>query len=251
MKKSLLIVLISTIGVLLILWVIGLKYPTHIYSPGDLNRAHYDIKQCKQCHIPFKGAVSKSCKSDECHSLEKLTHLSEKPLSDLHRNYGKRDCMNCHTEHKGFSGKITKAFDHSIFAANLINECASCHIADYQKHHPGKYSTECRECHVSTTNWEIVSFDHDEYFPLTGDHFASCDTCHSDSNYKEYTCLNCHVHSTSHIRHEHEEHGIYNYGDCLRCHRMNIEGKSYGKQGAEYFEHEEEEEYEPDEYDDD
>ncbi|MCF6154261.1 MAG: hypothetical protein E3K36_03195 [Candidatus Brocadia sp.] len=328
MNKSILLVLLITSVVLFIIWAVGCRFPTHLYSPGDLYKDHQGIKNCRQCHMPFQGAVSSLCMTSDCHTVERLSQLSSKSLSDLHISYVNKDCLDCHTEHKGIAGKITKAFDHKTLALTILNECAACHNEDYQRSHPNKFDMDCKTCHISTTGWKIISFnhiailgkmpcinchpmpgdkkhqqypatcetchtmedwkkvrfhhdalvptqtcvechkkpkdnlhetvsedcrtchntekwrpaifDHGKYFPLTGVHYVSCATCHQNGNYKQYTCLSCHEHNTSHIRHEHEEHGIYNYGDCLRCHRMKINGKNYGNPNAEYFDEEEE-----------
>ncbi len=235
MRKLIPGVIIATFAVLAVLWIIGLGFPTHLYSPGDLCKDHQGIKNCKQCHAPFKGAVSRLCMADDCHTAGRLSQLSNKPLSELHTAFAEKDCLDCHTEHQGFAGKTTKPFDHKILAFNILNECAACHTDDYQKAHPARYTLDCKSCH-STKKWKPATFDHDKHFPLTGDHAVSCNTCHPNGNYQQYTCLNCHEHNTAHIRHEHEEHGIHDYGDCLRCHRMKIDGKYYGNPREEYDE---------------
>lgn len=339
MKKLVPGVILATIAILAVIWMIGLGFPAHLYSPGDLCKGHQGIKNCKQCHAPFKGAVSRLCMTDDCHTTERLSQFSSKTLSELHVAFAEKDCLDCHTEHRGFAGKTTKPFDHKILAFNILNECAACHTDDYQKAHPARYTMDCKPCHISTTGWRILSFnhntvagkmacvqchptpgdkkhrqypetcetchtvknwrkvsfhhdaiaselactachkkpdddlhatasencnachstkkwkpatlDHDKYFPLTGDHSASCNTCHPNGNYQQYTCLNCHEHNTAHIRHEHEEHGIHNYGDCLRCHRMKINGKYYGNPREEFHEEHDEGEGNEDEDDDD
>ncbi|MFO0793996.1 MAG: hypothetical protein U0586_08020 [Candidatus Brocadiaceae bacterium] len=321
MKNPLSIILAGTFGVLIVLLGIGVKFPTHLYSPGDLCKDHQGIKSCKQCHVPFKGPDSRLCMSDDCHTTGRLSQLSHKSLSDLHVLYANKECLDCHTEHKGISGKITRSFDHKTLTSDILNECAACHEDDYKKAHPAKYNMDCKSCHISTSGWKIISFnhntiqgktpcinchqmpgdkrhekvpetcetchttkdwkdahfnhdtleptqacvechkkpadnihvsvsddcrtchstnkwkpatfDHDKYFPLTGDHDVSCNTCHENGDCQRYTCLNCHEHNTPHIRHEHEEHGIHDYGDCLRCHQMKIHGKVYGNPEAE------------------
>ncbi|MDO8092878.1 MAG: hypothetical protein Q6360_05295, partial [Candidatus Brocadiales bacterium] len=61
---------------------------------------------------------------------------------------------------------------------------------------------------------------------------------------KTYTCINCHVHNTKKIRHEHEEHGIFDYARCLDCHSITLYGRTYGTPKVhEGFEEEEEEEH--------
>jgi len=281
MKRHIYIVLLATPAVLLIIWAIGYIFPTHFYSPGDLCKGHEEIKSCRQCHIPFKGVASSLCSTSDCHQTFKLSQFHNKQLLDLHISNTK-ECFSCHTEHKGVAGKITTHFDHNIVELNILNNCVTCHKADYQNAHPDKYNSDCKSCHISTTAWKAISFDHntvsgkqdciechlkpkdnlhatvtddcischntekwrpaifdhDKYFPLTEDHYVSCETCHPNDNYKQYTCLNCHEHNTSHIRREHEEHDIYDYGDCLRCHYVTINGNRYGSLKGEPFDDE-------------
>jgi hypothetical protein len=40
-----------------------------------------------------------------------------------------------------------------------------------------------------------------------------------DNDYTRYTCYGCHEHSRSKIREEHLEEGIYQYENCVECHR--------------------------------
>ena len=58
MKKPTIITLVISLAVLTIIWVTGIRFPTHLYSTGDLHKDHQGIKNCKRCHIPFKGAES-------------------------------------------------------------------------------------------------------------------------------------------------------------------------------------------------
>jgi hypothetical protein len=85
----------------------------------------------------------------------------------------------------------------------------------------------CAVCH-STKQWKPATFNHSRYFRLDGDHRASCRTCHpSQGNYKSYTCYGCHEHNESRIASEHREEGIYNYGNCMKCHRGGNAEKQY------------------------
>lgn len=112
MKKTITVVLLTTMVIIILIWAVGLRFPTHIYSPDDLHKDHQGIQDCRQCHIPFKGAASGLCMTSDCHTIDRLSQLSNKLLSDLHISYARQDCLHCHTEHKGIAGKITKPFDH-------------------------------------------------------------------------------------------------------------------------------------------
>jgi hypothetical protein len=46
-----------------------------------------------------------------------------------------------------------------------------------------------------------------------------CATCHTDeSNFKVYTCYNCHEHRPVKIEQKHVRRNIVNFQDCTRCH---------------------------------
>lgn len=193
MKKTVAVALIGSLAVLTVIWGVGIRFPTHLYSTGDLHKDHQGIKHCKRCHIPFRGPASRLCMVSDCHTTDRLSQLTNKPLTDLHISYITKDCLDCHTEHKGLTGKITKLFDHNTLAINILNECAACHIADYQKFHPDKYSTDCKSCHISTEGWKIISFDHTT---ISGK--INCVSCHplpKDNKHQQYpeTCETCHT----------------------------------------------------------
>jgi formate dehydrogenase maturation protein FdhE len=146
------------------------------------------------------------------------------PVDKVHQSFPET-CESCYTTKDWESVYI----NHDTLVSTQT--CIECHKKPEDNLHTVA-SGDCISCH-NTLKWKSATFAHDNYFPLTGDHYVSCETCHPDGNYKQYTCLNCHEHNTSHIRHEHEEHGIHNYGDCLRCHRFKINGKRYGIPKAE------------------
>jgi hypothetical protein len=388
MKRKFFIVLIFSVIGVFIIWLIGFNYPTHLYSPNDLVREHQGPCVCKSCHIPFKGISSALCQTSDCHPAERLLSYSVASINELHKwVLGEDGCLECHTEHEGIDGKITSPFNHTMLPVSIVDECISCHDADYQqahrdtygivckqchtsekdwkvihfnhgvfaegkmctechpipqeglhiyygqncerchtierwkpatldhtmvarvdcvtchakerdKAHPGKYSDLCETCH-GTIDWEVLYFDHEglmagercvgchnkpedslhygassecetchstkkwkpalfehiNFFPLTDEHRVSCDTCHETADYKTYTCTNCHIHDTRKIRHEHEEHGIFDYARCLDCHRVTLYDRAYGTPRVhEGFEEEEEHHYKrrrEREYDDD
>ncbi|MBI5185518.1 MAG: hypothetical protein HZA01_07310 [Nitrospinae bacterium] len=92
----------------------------------------------------------------------------------------------------------------------------------------GGATGSCKDCHAVDKSWKSATVDHVKFFPLTGPHKVSCDKCHDAGNFKKYTCLNCHEHATRGIIREHQEEGIKDFGDCLRCHSIQIDGQRYG-----------------------
>jgi hypothetical protein len=74
-------------------------------------------------------------------------------------------------------------------------------------------------------------------FLLDRDHYATCAACLVKNDYKKYTCYGCHEHTPAKIRAEHEEEGIRDFRDCVRCHRSAQEeprerGREGGREGG-------------------
>jgi len=169
-----------------------------------------------------KGVSSESCSAADCHAVGKIG--KKDAVRDLHDKAKGQDCLLCHTDHRGLKGKITIPFDHKALPETV--KCADCHKGPGDDLHE-KAGQDCRSCHT-TKAWKPSTYDHDRYFPLVKDHNVGCNKCHDGGVYKKYTCMNCHVHATGGIISEHREEGIRDFGDCLRCHRITINGRSYG-----------------------
>ncbi|MEY2685835.1 MAG: hypothetical protein RL375_33, partial [Pseudomonadota bacterium] len=172
-----------------------------------------------------------ACHTD--HAGPKLTHRSRKPFShdllkvstrevceschaaptnDLHRRFDKA-CVQCHKT----QGWTPASFDHDLLTKADQNSCGSCHKAPDDTLHR-QIVGNCGSCHTSKA-WTPATFDHAKYFVLDRDHNASCVTCHTGNNYQRTTCYGCHEHTPANIRAEHEEEGIANLDNCVRCHR--------------------------------
>lgn len=248
------------------LFIIGKYYPAPLYSPGDVVESHGDLR-CNECHVPFTRILPESCSAAKCHEAGDTG--SEPSVKELHGTLQGDDCLGCHTDHKGSSAEITTPFDHTSSAgeygcidchrtvsanahrSRYSEECTSCHTVrrwdDITFNHDMVTEKQCFNCHNGpedelhlaeegdcascheTKAWKPATYDHLVYFPLTRVHETGCVKCHDDRSYKKYTCMNCHEHATRSIAREHRGEGIRNYGDCLRCHMVRMEGKSYGK----------------------
>jgi hypothetical protein len=91
----------------------------------------------------------------------------------------------------------------------------------------------CAQCHKAEA-WKPATFDHDKFFVLDKDHNATCATCHTTEDHSKYTCFGCHEHTPANVRRQHEEEGIRNFENCVRCHRSadgEREGGGEGKRG--------------------
>ncbi len=71
-----------------------------------------------------------------------------------------------------------------------------------------------------------ATFDHEKYFRFDRHHNNECATCHVNNDYGNYTCYGCHEHSRSKVREEHVEEGIYNYENCVECHKNGDEDEA-------------------------
>ncbi len=105
------------------------------------------------------------------------------PLTGAHVNV---QCSQCHV-----NGRF----------AGTPHDCASCHMADFQKttnpnHVSAGFPSDCSICH-STVSWLGAQFDHAQTgFPLTGAHATvACATCHVGGKFTALstTCVSCHL----------------------------------------------------------
>jgi hypothetical protein len=134
------------------------------------------------------------------------------PLTGAHRT---ATCNGCHADGV-YRGKTT--------------DCYACHTAEYNgstnpNHRVAMFPTTCVSCH-NTARWQGATFDHDaRWFPIySGKHqgkWSTCTTCHtSPSNYKQFTCFQCHEHSQQKTDADHQGEAGYRYDSnaCYACH---------------------------------
>jgi len=123
---------------------------------------------CEACHSEssWEGAV--------------VDHDNFFPLTGAHRPL---DCDACHAD--GFEGTPT--------------DCFSCHQAEYEgttdpNHQQAGFPTSCESCH-NTSDWDDADFDHDTFWPLTGQHRSlDCEECHAGGFEGTPTdCFACHA----------------------------------------------------------
>lgn len=172
-----------------------------------------------------------ACHSD--HQGPKLTQRSRKPFSHgLLKPTVRETCATCHvapkdTVHRALKVECSKChesmawrpahFDHALLAPAELGRCESCHSAPTDRLHR-QIQGGCVSCHQSAA-WKPATFDHDKHFVLDRDHSASCDTCHRNHDYGQYTCYGCHEHSLAKVRSEHVKEGIASFESCVECHR--------------------------------
>ena len=176
---------------------------------------------CVYCHLddwlnaenPNHKQLGFHTDCEVCHGEEAISwtntsynHQSIWPLQGTHMQL---DCIECH--HKG---------------RNIPRNCASCHTKDYNAasnpdHKAAGFSRDCVPCHLpSHQTWNQAKFDHQ--FPIkSGKHFhLACLDCHPSTDFRDFSCLNCHDHDKRQMDQEHRDVSGYQYQSqaCLACH---------------------------------
>lgn len=213
-----------------------LLLPERAVAPGPVADPHHAFAQdCFACHAPFMGASDERCMS--CHKIASigLTTVAGEPLHrapasvPFHQQLADQNCLACHTEHEGIARlESSRRFSHDLILPEVRQSCTSCHHKPDDDLH-AQFAGNCGECHEQKA-WKPANFDHARYFPLTGEHRASCGTCHTDNNYRNYSCYGCHAHTPERIRAEHEEEGIRNFANCVECHRNGTKEEGEGRE---------------------
>lgn len=220
-----LIVVINLVALL----AIALTMPELMISPGKTIEGHAAFaKDCFACHTPFVGSPPDKCVA--CHAVDEIGRFTTTglPISNerknvaFHQKLEENDCVACHSDHRGVKAfRPIGQFSHELLAADIVAQCDGCHTSPGDALHHN-IAGDCDTCHTKQA-WAPATFDHDRYFVLDRAHNAACSTCHVNNKYSAYTCYGCHAHSRAGIRAEHVEEGIYDFEDCVACHRSGDE----------------------------
>ena len=168
---------------------------------GDLSGLSQVGVHCCQTADHQANNFSTDCSS--CHSVtgtawkgDPILH-SFFPLEQGHKGI---DCFGCHKP-PAYTG--------------LDANCISCHadaINAAQSVDHSLFPTDCKLCHTLAIGWKPAGFSsHDAYFPIySGKHkgrWNECVDCHiQSSNYKIFSCINCHEHNNAQkMAKEHDE----------------------------------------------
>lgn len=188
---------------------------------------HAGPKLTKRSRKPFSHAMLRVDARDRCDACHAVP--TSGPKADLHQALS----VGCDKCHKTEAWKPA-TFDHAALTPAELGRCESCHKAPADTLHQ-QMTGDCAQCH-KTQAWKPASFDHDKSFPLDQDHNATCVTCHTGNNYKQYTCYGCHEHTPTNMQAKHREEGVSESLDnCVRCHRSASDeggGKGQGERGT-------------------
>ena len=180
-------------------------------------------QKCTACHTDHNGIKPDVTLNQFNHELlseairSKCNDCHEQPGDKLHPQLS-TDCKNCHNT---IGWKSSVMFNHDMIKSADKNNCVLCHQKPTDTFHIS-LEDNCNKCHT-TTKWIPSTFDHSPYFQFDKNHNAKCNVCHTDNNYKAYTCYGCHEHSLNKIMSEHNEEGITNLNDCAECHKSGSE----------------------------
>ena len=227
-KTTILIVAVNLAALVLL----AIFVPHLMISPGKPIEAHTELAtNCFACHTPFIGSPPEKCII--CHKVEEIGLKTTKGISiakekkqvTFHQHLIDEDCIACHSDHKGVQAfRPIGEFSHELLEQPVRNQCDSCHSAPVDALHQ-KSKADCGACH-SQEHWKPATFEHDDYFRFDRHHDTECATCHVDNDLANYTCYGCHEHSRSKIREEHFEEGIFDYENCVECHRSGDEDEA-------------------------
>lgn len=205
---------------------IALKNFDHNLTAFKLTGKHTAV-DCKSCHVNevFKG-TPQTCVG--CHA---------EPT--VHKGRFGAGCAKCHSTDtwKVAPAQLAGQFDHNLTAFKLTGkhttvDCKKCHVNEVFKGtaqtcvgchaepvtHKGRFGTACAQCH-STSTWQGATFQHTMFSINHGRRNNTCATCHTDAtNYKTYTCYNCHEHSVAKTERQHMRRKITDIDNCMRCH---------------------------------
>lgn len=228
--KTLTKVILANLAVVLALLFV---YPQFMVSPGPVEADHRDIDtDCFACHTLLFGATSAKC--TECHKVDDIGRLTTtgepilnpKVKAGFHQDLLEKDCVACHSEHRGVATlRTAQRFSHTLLNPQTRESCANCHGAPKDAMH-GKLSEDCRQCHV-TERWSPAAFDHARLDRPTLKQCAGCHSVPGDPLHRNSgdDCQQCH--RTTAWRPATFDHDRYFRFDrhhdteCVTCHEGN------------------------------
>jgi hypothetical protein len=192
---------------------------------------------CRECHKNMMSSATAASPTAsflrfdplgvQCYDCHKANYESTTSPKHEPINYPPDNCTVCHKQN-AFSWK----FNHGT----ITGECKDCHIDNYNtatnpNHISLNLPTSCKDCHT-TESWKPAEYrDHDAIsFPIySGNHageWNSCSDCHKNpADYGQFTCIDCHEHSSGKTDGNHDGVSgyVYNSAACYACHPTGSE----------------------------
>jgi hypothetical protein len=221
----------------------------HARTSFLLTGAHLQVA-CESCHRDDRGGAYTALNT-ECVACHESEYASSEGIDHVAAGFSTA-CQDCHGtlawgnwasfDHVSASGGFPLRGSHAgliceachvmpgldpKFSASGPDDCYACHAQDYDRQHAGSgFPTDCTGCHRETRWGDATFADHDRVFPITsGAHrgqWDGCETCHTvPSDFRSFTCFNCHEHSQTRMDEKHREERGYAYDSnlCYSCHR--------------------------------
>jgi hypothetical protein len=187
-------------------------------TPTDCNSCHSGAYNSARNPNHVASGFSKDCAS--CHTTNPgwrpstFNHNNIYPLTGAHANIAS-NCTQCH-----IGGNFK----------NTPTDCNSCHNSAYNSarnpnHAASGFSKDCASCHTTNPGWRPSTFNHNNFYPLTGAHAniaSNCTQCHIGGNYNNTPkdCNSCHTGAYNSARNpNHVASGFSK--DCASCHTTN------------------------------
>lgn len=208
----------------------------HNASNFPLTGAHITT-ECEECHIEGYSGTSSVC--FDCHNL-----AFDQTSEPNHLDAGfENDCNECHTTDPGWT---PTSYDHDDFylltGAHLNTTCTDCHTEGYvgttnvcydchtvafnqttdPDHIEIGFPIDCQECHTTNPGWTPSTYDHNEFYPLTGAHTTTeCISCHADGYVgTPNNCIDCH--ESDFNQSTNPNHIEVDFStECMECHTTN------------------------------
>ena len=191
---------------------------------------------CSACHAGAQSAADYATAPLACEGC----HLSD----DAHDGQFGTDCAACHEP----SAWENATFDHSradfpLDGAHVNVDCENCHKDRVFKgtptacsgchaepaYHAGMFAgQECSVCHTSAA-WRPARYDGPHTFPMNHEDASTCADCHQP-DLTAWTCYPCHNQAETAAKHQ--EEGITDFADCLRCHATGQKEEGGGGEGG-------------------
>jgi hypothetical protein len=192
-------------------------------------------QDCMACHSDHQESqLAQGGRKQFSHSLlrvaarERCATCHAAPKDDLHHNLSV-GCGQCHKPERWKPA----TFEHALLEKSVLDRCEGCHKSPTDALHR-QIKDSCARCH-SSAHWKPATFDHLKLFVLDRDHNPPCATCHVNDDFSRYTCYGCHEHQPDRMRAKHQEEGIRDFENCVKCHRSASEkhGESGGSRTRE------------------
>jgi hypothetical protein len=213
----------------------------HDNTAFPLTGSHVDLA-CLECHAGgFEGTPT------ECVACHQVNFDGATNPNHVELNLS-TDCAACHTTDPDWMPATFDIHDdyyelvgaHAAIADNCAqchngdynntpNTCIGCHQDDYDgtsnpNHIAANFPTDCILCHDESA-WTPSTFNHDNFYPLTGEHalISDCNDCHNgDYVNTPNTCVGCH--QNDYDQSMNPDHGALAIPtDCASCHTTDPE----------------------------